>query len=386
MSIDEPDARAKAAINLKIAGLSCASCVNRVETALKQVPGVLSADVNLVRASARVAVVPGTATVDDLAQAVKKVGYAAELEPPHQHGASHMHHADASRTQLILAIALTVPVMVMSMAPEMFPALDEFVRVHIGVFAWRLVEAVLTTIVLFGPGRVFFATGIPALLRGAPEMNSLVAVGTFAAWSYSLVATFLPRAFPNGTANVYFEAAAVISTLVLLGRTLEARARRQAGAAIEHLLRLAPDTAIVLRDGAPQNMKLEAIVPGDIVLIRPGDRVPLDGEVIDGASRVDESMLTGEPQTVPKAIGAPVFGGTVNDHGSLTVRVTKVGADTVLARIVQMVSEAQGAKLPMQALADRVTAWFVPAVIGVALVTFVGWMVFGPQPALAYAL
>jgi P-type Cu+ transporter len=387
MSIAPSDARAKAAIDLKITGLSCASCVNRVESALKTVPGVLSADVNLARESARVGVTPGAVSVDDLAKAVRKAGYdAAPAASPAQREASHAHHDGASRSQLLLAIALTLPVVLMAMAPDMVPALDAYVGAHIGVFRWRIAEAILTTIVLFGPGRVFFTTGIPALLRGAPEMNSLVALGTFAAWSYSLVATFAPQLFPAGTANVYFEAAAVISTLVLLGRYLEARARRQAGSAIEHLLRLTPETATLLRDGVPATVKLDTIVPGDILLVRPGDRVPLDGEVVEGSSHVDESMLTGEPQPVAKAVGAQVFGGTVNGTGSFRLRVSRVGADTTLARIVQMVGEAQGGKLPVQALADRVTAWFVPAVMAIALLTFTLWMIFGPHPVLAHAL
>ncbi len=403
MTITPSDATPKLGINLKIEGMSCASCVSHVEKALLGVPGVVSANVNLARESARVVAAPGTVTVDDLTKAVEKAGYEAWPETPAipgytqpgpahhdmastRPGADHMHHGRTSPNQLILAAALTIPVMLMAMVPDMVPALDTFIHAHIGVFPWRLVEAILTTIVLFGPGRVFFTTGIPALLRGGPEMNSLVALGTAAAWTYSMVATFLPQVFPAGTANVYFEAAAVISTLVLLGRWLEARARGEAGSAIEHLLRLAPDTATVLRDGAPVSVKLDTIVPGDVLLVRPGDRVPLDGEVIEGASRVDESMLTGESQPVSKAVGAEVYGGTVNGNGSLTVRVTKTGADTVLARIVHMVGEAQGAKLPVQALADRVTGWFVPAVIGVAVLTFVLWLSFGPHPAIAYAL
>ncbi len=403
MTITPSDATPKLGINLKIEGMSCASCVSHVEKALLGVPGVVSANVNLARESARVVAAPGTVTVDDLTKAVEKAGYEAWPETPAipghtqpgpahhdmastRPGADHMHHGRTSPNQLILAAALTIPVMLMAMLPDMVPALDTFIHAHIGVFPWRLVEAVLTTIVLFGPGRVFFTTGIPALLRGAPEMNSLVALGTAAAWTYSMVATFLPQVFPAGTANVYFEAAAVISTLVLLGRWLEARARGEAGSAIEHLLRLAPDTATVLRDGAPVSVKLDTIVPGDVLLVRPGDRVPLDGEVIEGASRVDEFMLTGELQPVSKAVGAEVYGGTVNGNGSLTVRVTKTGADTVLARIVHMVGEAQGAKLPVQALADKVTGWFVPAVIGVAVLTFVLWLSFGPHPAIAYAL
>ncbi|QAY94512.1 copper-translocating P-type ATPase [Methylovirgula ligni] len=410
MTITPLDATPKVGINLKIGGMSCASCVNRVEKALQGVPGVVSANVNLARESARVTATPGTATVADLAKAVEKAGYSAWLEKPavlgqshahhdmaHHHmddhdmagmqgGMDHMHHGGPDRSQLILAAVLTVPVVLMAMVPDMVPSLDTYIRTHIGIFPWRLIEAVLTTIVLFGPGLVFFKIGVPALLRGAPEMNSLVALGSFAAWAYSLVATFAPEIFPEGTANVYFEAAAVISTLILLGRFLEARARGEAGSAIEHLLRLAPDTATVLRAGAPVSVKLDTIVPGDVLLVRPGDRVPLDGEVTDGSSLVDESMLTGESRPVNKAVGAEVFGGTVNGNGSLTVRVTKVGADTVLARIVHMVGEAQGAKLPVQALVDKVTGWFVPAVIAIALLTFVLWFAFGPRPSLAFAV
>ncbi len=208
----------------------------------------------------------------------------------------------------------------------------------------------------------------------------------FAAWSYSCVATFAPQLFPAGTAHVYFEAAGVIVTLILLGRVLEARAKGAAGAAIEHLLGLRPETAQVMRNGVPVDVKLASIVPGDLLLIRPGERVPLDGQVTEGASFVDQSMLTGEPQPVRKSIGDEVVGGTINTSGSLTVKVTKTGADTVLSRIIKMVEQAQGAKLPIQALADKVTAWFVPAVMGVAALTFLVWLVFGPQPAVAYAL
>ncbi len=239
---------------------------------------------------------------------------------------------------------------------------------------------------LFGPGMRFFTSGVPALLRGAPEMNALVALGTFAAWAYSSVATFAPQLFPAGTAQVYFELAGVIVTLILLGRLLEARAKGAAGDAIKHLLGLRPETAQVIRDGSPVEVKLDSIVPGDLVLIRPGERVPLDGVVTDGASFVDQSMLTGEPEPVRKSINDEVVGGTINTSGSLTVKVTKTGADTVLSRIIKMVEQAQGAKLPIQALVDRVTGWFVPAVMAIAALTFIVWLVFGPQPALGFAL
>jgi P-type Cu+ transporter len=384
--------------------MSCASCVSHVEKALLAVPGVSSAHVNLARETARVIAAPGTVvSLDRLVAAVEKAGYDASPEMPlipgqapagraHHDMASapsgmdHGSHGKASVKRLVFAATLTLPLVAMAMVPEMVPGLESAIAEHIGLFVWRLMQALLASLVLFGPGRFFFTTGIPALLRGAPEMNSLVALGTAAAWTYSMAATFLPQIFPAGTVHVYFEAAAVIATLVLLGRWLEARARGEAGAAIEHLLRLAPDTATVLRDEAPVSVKLDTIVPGDILLVRPGEHVPLDGAVIAGVSRVDESMLTGESQPVGKVVGAEVYGGTLNGHGSLTVRVTKTGADTVLAHIVHLVGEAQGAKLPVQALADKVTGWFVPAVIGIALLTFVLWLVFGPHPAIAYAL
>jgi P-type Cu+ transporter len=403
MPIQALDATPKSGLNLKIGGMSCASCVSHVEKALLAVPGVSSAHVNLARETARVIAAPGTVSLDRLVAAVEKAGYDAWPETPlvpghapagraHHDMASppagmeHGSHGRASVKRLVFAAGFTLPLVGMAMLPEMVPGLESAIAAHIGLFVWRLIQALLASLVLFGPGRIFFATGIPALLRGAPEMNSLVALGTAAAWTYSMAATFLPQIFPAGTAEVYFEAAAGIATLVLLGRWLEARARGEAGAAIEHLLRLVPDTATVLRDDTPVSVKLDTIVPGDILLVRPGERLPLDGVVTAGASRVDESMLTGESQPAGKAAGTEVYGGTINGNGSLTVRVTKTGADTVLARIVQMVGEAQGAKLPVQALADKVTGWFVPAVIAVALLTFVLWLAFGPHPAIAYAL
>ncbi len=377
---------ATSGLSLKIEGMTCASCVARVEKAIRAVPGVADASVNLAteRATVRFSDQP---SVDALVRAVRHVGYAARpLDTAAKPGADATEARRAGRRDLVIAAALTLPVVIMAMGPEFFPAFDTFVQERAGVFPWRVVECLLTTIILFGPGRVFFMKGVPALLRGAPEMNALVALGTFAAWTYSVVATFAPHVFPAGTAQVYFEAAAVIVTLILLGRNLEARAKGQAGAAIQHLLKLAPETAEVLRAGSPVEVRLDSVVPGDLVLVRPGTRVPLDGTVVEGASLVDESMLTGESQPVRKAEGAAVTGGTMNISGSLTVKVTKTGADTMLARIVRMVGEAQGAKLPIQALADRVTAWFVPAVMAVAGLTFILWLVFGPQPALSYAL
>ena len=256
----------------------------------------------------------------------------------------------------------------------------------VGMQASRIIEFALTAVVLFGPGLRFFRSGFPALWRGAPDMNALVALGSGAAFAYSTFVTFAPSVFPAGTSHVYFESAAVIVTLILLGRGLEARAKGRTGAAIERLIGLKAKSARVLREGAEVEIPLDEVLVGDIVLVKPGDKVPVDGQVIEGSSFVDESMLTGEPTPVTKGIGANVVGGTINTTGSFSFRVAKTGADTALAQIIRMVEEAQGAKLPIQALADKVTAWFVPAVMAIAALTFAIWLWLGPAPALSYAL
>jgi heavy metal translocating P-type ATPase len=213
-----------------------------------------------------------------------------------------------------------------------------------------------------------------------------VALGTGAAWSYSVVATLAPGVLPEGTVNVYFEAAAVIVTLILVGRLLEARARGRTSEAIQRLMRIQPRTARVMRDGEVREITIEEVVVGDIIQVRPGEKIAVDGEVVEGSSFVDESMITGEPVPVEKSAGAAVVGGTINTRGAFGFRATKVGADTVLAQIIRMVETAQGDKLPIQALVDKVTMVFVPVVMGVALLTFLVWLVFGPEPALTFAL
>eukprot|EP01036_Dinobryon_divergens_P039827 gene39827-52571_t len=251
--------------------------------------------------------------------------------------------------------------------------------------SWYL-QFALTTAVLFGPGLRFFAKGLPALARFAPDMNSLVAVGTSAAYGYSLIATFLPQLLPAGTVNVYYEAAAVIVTLILLGRTLEARAKGRTSEAIKRLVGLQAKTARVFRDGAVVELPIAEVRPSDLVEVRPGERVPVDGEVTEGASWIDESMISGEPLPVEKTIGSAVTGGTINQTGAFTFRATAVGEATMLAQIIRMVEAAQGGKLPIQALVDRVTMWFVPAVMALAALTFIVWLVFGPEPALTFGL
>lgn len=378
---------ARDVVQLAIEGMTCASCVARVEKKLKSVPGVTEAAVNL--ATER-ATVRGGALPAALEQAVRDAGYEARRIGAEDAG-DRERDARAAETKalgrrLAVAAVLTLPVFVLEMGTHLVPAIHELVMRTIGIRQSWILQFVLASAVMFGPGLRFFRKGVPALLRAAPDMNSLVALGTAAAWGYSVVATFLPGALPAGTANVYYEAAAVITTLILLGRYLEARAKGRTSEAIRRLVGLQPKTARVVRDGRTLDLALAEVRAGDTVLVRPGERVPVDGEVVEGSSFVDEAMITGEPVPVAKGVGTEVVGGTINKTGSFSFRATRVGGETVLAQIIRMVEQAQGAKLPIQALVDRVTAWFVPAVMAVSAATFLVWLVFGPDPALAFAL
>jgi len=374
---------------LAVSDMTCASCVGRVERVLARQPGVISAAVNLASESASIRhlAIPGLAT--DLARAVTAVGYPAQprgADTRARQVAARAEEGTALRRRLALAAALTLPVFVLEMGGHMVPAFHHWVHATIGMWESWVIQFVLTTLVLFGPGLIFFRHGIPALLRGAPDMNSLVAMGTLAAWGFSSVATFAPGLLPQGAAAVYFEAAAVIVTLILLGRWLEARARGRTGAAIARLVGLQAKSARVERDGTIQDLPIDQIEPGDILHTRPGERIAVDGEVTGGRSYVDESMITGEPVPAAKEPGASVTGGTINGTGALTFRATRVGADTMLAQIIRLVEEAQGAKLPIQALVDRVTLYFVPAVMAFALLTLAVWLAVGPDPRLSHAL
>ena len=449
---------------LQVDDMSCASCVGRVERALKAVPGVASASVNL--ATER-ATVTGVAPVETLLAAADRAGYPAQVlddgsgvadagfdaggdagvdaasagagQNPATHAAGALGTAGATPgagggagaaggakaaggagaaggsarasgqvsgaarkplsredrkaaerralwRDLWIAAALALPVFLLEMGGHVVPAFHHWVAHTIGTQNSWYLQFVLTTLVLFVPGLRFYKKGIPALLHGAPDMNSLVAMGTLAAWGFSVVATFLPGLLPAGTVNVYYEAAAVIVVLILVGRFLEARAKGRTSEAIQRLARLQAHTAHLRRDGVVVDVPLAQVRVQDVVEVRPGERVPVDGEVIEGTSYVDESMITGEPVPVAKTSGCTVVGGTVNQTGAFTVRATAVGGHTVLAQIIRMVESAQGAKLPIQTLVDRVTMWFVPAVMTAALITFIVWMVFGPAPALGLAL
>lgn len=400
-------------IIIPVEGMTCAACVRRVETAAAKVPGVGASSVNF--ATKKLTVEPGDDfSPEALTAAIEKIGYevpagamqralrdAGYAEPHAGHGAhdhaqgehadhaaadehashDHMHmHADGKlKRDFIIAAVLTLPLFVLEMGGHLYDPLHHWLRGVVSTRNLYYLYFALATVVIFGPGYRFLKSGLPALFRGAPEMNSLVAVGVLAAYGYSLVATFVPGLLPQNARYVYYEAATVIVTLILFGRMLEARASGRASQAISKLAGLQAKTARVERDGKPVDIPTEQVVVGDVVIIRPGERIAVDGTVIDGASHVDESMISGEPVPVEKGEGATVTGGTVNKTGSFRFRADKVGRDTMLAQIIRMVEQAQGAKLPIQTMVDKVTAWFVPAVIGLAVLTFIAWLVFGPS-------
>ena len=375
-------------VELAIGGMSCASCVRRVERTLAQVPGVTEASVNL--ATER-ATVRGVVQAVTLLAALATVGY--EAREVGDGRASHepdpeTHAADARklRRDVLAACLLTLPIVLLEMGGHLSTSVHQVVVAKLGMQTSWYVQFALATLVLLGPGWRFYLKGFPALLSGAPDMNSLVAVGTSAAYLFSVVATVAPEALPAGTVHVYFEAAAVIVALILLGRWLEARAKGRTSEAIRRLSRLQAKTARVHRDGDTVEVAIDQVVPGDVLEVRPGERLPVDGEVVEGSSYVDESMITGEPIPLAKGRGATVVGGTINQTGSLTVRATAVGSRTMLSQIIVMVEEAQGSKLPIQALIDRVTVYFVPAILLLALLTFTVWFLFGPEPALTFGL
>nr|WP_306838381.1 heavy metal translocating P-type ATPase [Neorhizobium huautlense] len=410
--------------------MTCASCVRRVETGAARVAGVHKSTVNFATKKLTVET-DDTFAPEALEKAIHKLGYeipagamqaalrevgrdgsdiAVERDEHdaasahdghgHHHGKTaasaaassidhaHMHAGEEAvlKRDLIIAFVLTLPLFVLEMTGHAYEPFHHWLMEVIDTQNLYYVYFSLATAVIFWPGLRFLRLGLPALFRGHPEMNSLVAVGVLAAYGYSLVTTFAPDLLPYDAQHVYYEAATVIVTLILFGRLLEARATGRTGEAIRKLAGLQAKTARVDRDGRVIDITTADVIVGDTILIRPGERIPVDGIVIDGQSNVDESMISGEPLPVEKTAGAVVTGGTVNRTGCFRFRAEKVGRDTVLAGIIRLVEQAQGAKLPIQALVDRVTAWFVPAVMVLAAVTFVVWFLIGPEPALTHAL
>ena len=371
-------------LDFAISGMTCASCVARVERAIAKVDGVARVAVNLATETATVTVSATGGMEESILRAVAKTGFTATPMAADMQARDAEKERDAARLtrDLALSAVLTLPLAVIEMGGHMVPALHH----AFGGAVWRYVSLALASLVLFGPGLRFWRKGWAGLRAGAPDMNSLVMTGAGAAWAFSALSTLAPQVLPAGTAAVYFESTAIIVTLVLAGRWLEARAKRQTSDAIRALMALTPQEAVVIRDNRDVTVPLAEVRVGDVLLLRAGERVAVDGVVLSGTSHVDESMLTGEARFIAKSAGDMVTGGTLNVDGSLRVTATRVGAETVLAQILRMVQAAQGAKLPIQAMVDRITRWFVPVVMGIAALTFVAWMIFGGTAALPQAL
>ena len=406
-----------AEIRFGVGGMTCANCSARVERVLRRLPGVVEASVNLVTEEARVSYLPAMLEPAAIAAAIQEAGYEPRLPVEEAEKATAVTTGGGAEVpsgttatdsgdqtsggglearartigdpslarDLRLAAAFTLPLLLLAMGPMLWPPWHHWLEAHLDGRLQGLLQLVLAAPVYFWAGRRFLRHGWAELRSLTPGMSSLVMLGGGAAFAYSTLALVAPGLFPPGTAHFYFEAAAVIVSLILLGKWLEARAKGRTSAAIRRLVELRPQTARVVREGRELDIPTQAIALGDLVIARPGERIATDGEVEGGESWVDESMLTGEPLPVARGPGGKVVGGTLNQTGVLHFRATRLGADTVLAQIIRLVQEAQAEKPPIQALADRIAAVFVPGVMALALVTFAIWLLVGPAPALNYA-
>lgn len=375
----------KATIELGVVGMTCAACVRRVEKAVLAVPGVHDAHVNLVTKHATVTVDSSAASVDAIASAIEAVGYEPVVdssveEDPSASRATAMAAADAREEQslrrdLVIVALLSLPLLVVAMSHGLLPWTE--------TTSGRWLQFALATPVVFGPGRRFFRLAWSVAKHRAADMNTLVAIGAGAAWTYSTVALVGPGLFPHAShgqlPHLYFEAAAAVLTFVLLGKMLETRARKRLADAVHGLISLQPKTARRLREGREEEVPIARLRTRDELLVRPGERIPADAEVLHGSSAVDESMLTGESLPIDKTAGDSVYGGTLNQGGALTLRVRTAGKGSALARIVEAVEQAQGSKAPIARLADTVSGIFVPVVLAVAIVTLIAWIAWAPS-------
>ena len=373
---------------IPVTGMTCAACSARVQRALEQTTGVASASVNLMTEAATVAYDPGVTSPERLVETIRATGYGADLPLPEESSEDLLDAQDQARAaevhllrwKFTVSAVVGVAAMALGMAPSaMAPDAGGSIR---------YLQLLLILPVVGWAGRHFYTRAWSAFRHHGADMNTLIAVGTGAAFLFSAAATLFDDWFAarGVEPHVYYDAVAWIIALVLLGNLLEARAKGQTSGAIRRLIGLRPATARVLRAGHEEDIPLTALRTGDEVLVRPGETIPADGVVVDGASNVDESMLTGEPTPITKRPGDTVIGATLNQNGALRVRVERVGGDTVLSRIIRLVQQAQGSKAPIQRLADRVSAVFVPVVLSIAIVTFVVWFDVGPAPAYLHAL
>ncbi len=372
---------------LSVGGMTCAACSARVERSLNRIPGVSEASVNLATERAAIRYDAAQVDADALRFAITDAGYEVlEATTADAEREAREQERRALKRRLTTAAALTLPIVLLDMGPMLVPGGMAWLDGIIPMRTLWLVFFALGTAVQFGPGRRFYTTGWAAVRHGSPDMNTLVALGTSAAYGYSIVATFLPTLLPVGAVHVYYEAAAVVVTLILLGKYLEAVAKGRTSEAIRSLMALRPQTARVVREGVEVVVGVDHVVVGDVVRVRPGEAVAVDGVVVEGTTFVDESLVTGEPLAVAKTQGDEVTGGTINQSGSVLIRVTRVGEQTTLAQIVRLVEDAQASRPAIQALADKVVAVFVPVVLVLATLTFGVWLAFGPDPAVTYAL
>ena len=379
LPLSEPTDGPQHRIQFGVVGMSCASCVSKIENALRAVPGVTSAEVNLATERAQVAFHPPETSFASIQKAVEDVGYQVVQIVDAAEDTDKLRREQAYRRlrlRFLLGVVLTLPILLGSL-PGLFPWMPDFMNRYEVLFA-------LTLPVQFGVGYSFYTGTWRTLRHLTADMNTLIAVGTTAAFVYSTIETFLPQVFEGS--HIYFDTSAVIITLILLGRVLEMRAKGQTSEAIKKLMGLQPRTARIIQDGIEVDIHVEEVQIGDRVLVRPGEKIPVDGILREGHSTTDESMLTGESMPVEKFQGDEVIGATLNKTGSFQFEATKVGKDTALAQIIKLVQEAQGSKAPIQRLADVISGYFVPIVIAIALVTFGIWLGFGPSPALTFAL
>jgi Cu+-exporting ATPase len=383
-----------AEVELGVTGMTCAACVNRVERALKKLEGVLEASVNLATERAWVKYLPASTSVAQFKRAIREAGYGVLELGTGQGRADLEREARAKevadlRRALLTATVFALPLFLIAMLPMLFPPLEAWLMATFGhgvMSSLNWVMLALATPIQFGPGLRFYRHGWQSLRSGSPDMNSLVMLGTSAAYFYSLGVVLFPGLFPPQARHAYFEAAGVVITLILLGKYLEALAKGRTSEAMRRLLSLQAKTARVVERTLEREIPVDEVLAGDLVVVRPGEKIPVDGVVVSGQSYVDESMITGEPIPVRKTEGDRVIGGTINQNGTLTFRATAVGEGTVLAQIIRLVENAQASKPPIQNLADRVVAVFVPIVLAIAALTALVWLVFGGENALTFAL
>jgi Cu+-exporting ATPase len=386
--IDEGYGVAVSRITLPVRGMTCAACVSAVENALKVLDGVVSVTVNFATENATIEYFPSQVGIREFKKAVRNAGYeVVEAEQGEDIVEREQREREKAYTELrikvIAGAVLAILIMVLMQWHHLFGG-----WLHLPPRMNHLLQLVLATPVQFWIGRQFYAGAVAAARHKTTNMNTLIAIGTSSAYLYSIVATFFPAVFEikGYTADVYFDTSATIIVLILLGRLFEARAKGRTSEAIKRLIGLQAKTARVIRDGRETDLPIEDVEIGDIVMVRPGEKVPVDGVIIEGYSAVDESMVTGESIPAEKNKGDAVIGGTVNKTGSFRFEAMKVGKETMLSHIIEMVQSAQGSKPPIARLADVIASYFVPAVIGVAVITFMVWYLFGPSPAFTYAI